>query len=138
VTVYETTGWTMVATHRAPAAIWRLQFDRLAHAVVFTSIDGHVHVLPLDSARRFGWDDLPLRARFFQFSPDDATLAVMVAATGGMWLFEIAGQRWTYFHDHPIQVNAGIFSPDSRWFASCDGRGTVTLRDLADARASRR
>ena len=137
VTVYETTGWTMVATHRAPAAIWRLQFDRLAHAVVFTSIDGHVHVLPLDSARRFGWDDLPLRARFFQLSPDDTMLAGMVAATGGMWLFEIAGQRWTYFHDHQIQVSVGIFSPDSRWFASCDGRGTVTLRDLTATRASR-
>ncbi|HEY6173761.1 MAG TPA: hypothetical protein VIX73_04920, partial [Kofleriaceae bacterium] len=138
VTVYETAGWTVVATLRTAAAIRRLQFDRLAHTVVVTSGDGYVHVLSLAGAGRFGWEDLPLHAHYPVLSPDDSMFAVPVDDTGGMWLFEINEHRWTYIQDHETQVGVGIFSPDSRWLASFDGRGTVTVRDLAATRASRR
>jgi WD40 repeat protein len=138
VTVYDTSDWTVAAAHRAPSAIQRLALDSGGHVVVFSSADGHIHVLTVDGGRRFDWDDLALRVGDVRFSPDDTMLAMTVAGTGAMWLFEIAEHRWTYVQDHRAQVFLSVFSPDSRWLASCDARGTVMLRDLAATRASRR
>jgi WD40 repeat protein len=137
VTVYDTAGWTAIARHRATAAVQSVQFDRDAHTVVFTTADGHVRVLALDGANPFGWDDVPLRTRIALLSPDGRTLALAVGG-GGTWLYAADERRWTYVQDHQSEVTAIVFSPDGRWFVSCDSRGVVTLRDIEATRNSQR
>ncbi|HEY6176460.1 MAG TPA: hypothetical protein VIX73_18515, partial [Kofleriaceae bacterium] len=137
VTVYETTGWTAIARSRVAAAIQSVQFDPLAHIVVFSAADGHSRALAIDGASPLGWDDLPLRARNPQFGPDGRTLALQVGG-GGTWLYAVAEHRWQYVQDHQSQVTAGLFSPDGRWFVSYDSRGVVTLRDIEATGAAHR
>ena len=137
VTVYDTASWTVIASASAARSIWQLQFDPMDRAIVFAATDGHVRVLSLDGSSALGWDDVPLLAHDVAFSPDGEVLALLVDG-GGTWLYEIRERSWVYVRDHQEQVSRGEFSPDGKWFASCDGRGAVTVRDVATTFASRR
>jgi WD40 repeat protein len=130
VTVYDTSDWTVAFATSVGGAVRQIAFDPKARDLVIASEDGSVRVAALDARRALPWGDVPAAVRDVAYAPDGETIA-FVCADGGAWFYAVHGDAWVYARDHFADTVTGTFSPDGKWFASCDRKGIVTLRDVA-------
>lgn len=130
VTVYDTSDWAVLLATTVGGAVRQIAFDPKGRDLAIASEDGHVRMAALDAARTLRWRDVPAAARDVAYAPDGETIA-FVCADGGAWFYAVHEDAWVYVRDHFSDTVTGVFSPDGKWFASCDRKGNVTLRDVA-------
>jgi WD40 repeat protein len=135
VAVYDTTGWTTIATAKLTGGVRQMRFDPRNRDLVVATHDGHVRVIALGPARTVRFHDVPIAARNVDYSPDGEVLAI-VCPTGGTWLYDIPSHTWAYGAEHAAELFGGAFSPDGALFAGGDRRGVVTIRDVATTLAA--
>ena len=129
VDVYSTTNWKTLLTLDVSGGVRQLVFDPRVRDLAIASDDGHVRIVALDSRRELPWREVSAAVRNITYSPDGGIVA-FVCADGGVWLYSVRYDVWVYAQDHFADTIVGEFSPDGKWFASCDRRGGVTLRDV--------
>jgi hypothetical protein len=85
----------------------------------------------LVAARRPRWTEIEAKARYVAISPDGDRLAIS-CADGGVWLYRIAADRWSFLAAHDADVVSAHFSPDGAALVTPDVAGLVVLHPLSE------
>ncbi|HET9626710.1 MAG TPA: serine/threonine-protein kinase [Kofleriaceae bacterium] len=134
VTVYDTATWRPIRELELGSVIHQIAFDPHSRDVLIASEagpsrTGRVRLVSLDARRTLPWHEITGEIRGIAYAPDGETIA-MVSKDGGMWLYTVAGDAWSYAHDHDVEVSSVQFSIDGKHVISSDRRGVVILRDV--------
>ncbi len=134
ITIYNTLTWNIARFAISSGSIYQLEFDPASRDILAlsgtgTSFSARVQLIALDEPRTRHWSTFTIPARAVYYAPDGESIA-LICFDGGIWLYSLHDDIWSYSRDHDSDTLVGAFSPDSQLFVSADRQGRVVARDV--------